>query len=161
MLAGQLMARRRSSEQVASTTALSSKADLRAATSAYRPVPSASPLGADLHGDAAVGPVLIVIPWSSERKLERRNEPRVAGGLGQEVQGSKKQAASARQRAQHGFSELPWPRLLGKRSIGQAAASYRASIPDWCLRVSLSASPRSSRNSAGLMRSASGTARVA
>ena len=49
-----LVARRGSSEQVAGTTALPRKADLRAASSALPPISSASPQGADLPGDASV-----------------------------------------------------------------------------------------------------------
>ena len=46
------------SDQVAGTDALPPKADLRAATSAFAPISSASPPGADLPGDAPVRLVL-------------------------------------------------------------------------------------------------------
>ncbi len=45
-------------DHVASTSALPPTADLRAAASAFRPIPSASPPGADLPDGAAVGPLM-------------------------------------------------------------------------------------------------------
>ena len=46
------------SGHVAGTSALPPTADLRVSMSAFRPIPSASPPGADLPGGAAIGPQL-------------------------------------------------------------------------------------------------------
>ncbi len=67
------MATSGSTDQVAGTTALPPRADLRASTSAFRPVTSASPPGADVPGGAAVR-LLLTHSSDSGRPAFRKTE---------------------------------------------------------------------------------------